>query len=271
MKVTDYFLTQEVFDITPIKPGILKTSPIPSDLSQYYNSNQYLSHHQTGGSILTRIYKFIQTFNLVYKKRILNHYLTKGSTVLDYGCGVGSFLKYIRKDYQILGVEPNLEAMNLAVQNTSKTAIIASLKQVNDNSLDALTLWHVFEHIPNQDTFLEIAHQKLKKGKYLIIAVPNHASFDAHHYQNFWAAYDVPRHIYHFSPVGMKTLFNNNNWYLKKIRPLWFDAFYISYMSEKYKKSTFPWLHGFLYGAISNFKALKNHEFSSMIYIIIKK
>ncbi|MBP3840455.1 MAG: methyltransferase type 11, partial [Chryseobacterium sp.] len=103
------------------------------------------------------------------------------------------------------------------------------------------------------------------------IAVPNHTSYDAKRYKEFWAAYDVPRHIYHFSKTGMEKLMNNDQWNIKYIRPLLLDAFYISMLSEKYKKSPIFWLKGFIYGAISNFKALKNDEFSSLIYIIKKK
>ena len=131
-------------------------------------------------------------------------------------------------------------------------------------------MWHVLEHIPNQDEILNLIAQKLKPNGLLVIAVPNHTSYDAKKYGEYWAAYDVPRHIYHFSKSGMERLMKNKKWNLKYTRPLLFDAFYISMLSEKYKKNPIFWLSGFIYGAISNFKAIKTGEFSSLIYVIRK-
>ena len=153
----------------------------------------------------------------------------------------------------------------------TKTKIIHDLNHVENESLDAITLWHVLEHIENQEDTLNLFYSKLKTNGLLIIAVPNHTSYDAQRYKEYWAAYDVPRHLYHFSKSGMQKLMNNAKWKIKYIKPLLLDSFYISMLSEKYKKSPLFWLKGFIYGAISNFKALKNDEFSSLIYIIEKK
>ena len=118
---------------------------------------------------------------------------------------------------------------------------------------------------------LQIFYNKLKTKGLLIIAVPNHTSYDAEYYKEFWAAYDVPRHVYHFSKSGMEKLFNSEKWEMKKIKPLLLDSYYISILSEKYKKNPLFWLRGGIVGAISNFKASKTGEFSSLIYIIEKK
>src|SRR5690606_32534496 len=135
---------------------------------------------------------------------------------------------------------------------------ILNLDELEDSSLDAITLWHVFEHIENQQEILEIFHRKLAANGKLIIAVPNPTSYDAKRYKEFWAAYDVPRHIFHFSKIGMLQLMNSEKWKVQKIKPLLLDAYYISSLSEKYKKSSLFWLKGMLYGTISNFKASKN-------------
>lgn len=272
MKIKDHFLSQETFEIieTNIK-GIYKTDPLPNNLSPYYESDAYISHHQDSGSFKEKLYKFLQIFNLSYKKDILVHYLGKEKTVLDYGCGAGEFIKFIEKDFRTFGHEPNDPARKAAIEKTSSTKIINSLDELDNNSLDAITLWHVFEHIENQEDILNIFYNKLKSNGLLIIAVPNHASYDAKKYKEFWAAYDVPRHVFHFSKSGMVKLMNNSNWSIKKIKPLLLDSFYISMLSEKYKKSPLFWLKGFFVGAISNVKALKNNEYSSLIYIIEKK
>lgn len=274
MKIKDHFLSQEEFELqeTHIK-GILKTFPIPNNIEKYYESKNYISHHQDNGSLKEKIYKFLQTINLKYKKKILEEIgLNKTSKVLDYGCGAGEFIKYVSEDYKTFGYEPNEKARNFAQQKNSKTIFLSSptLSEIENESLDLITLWHVFEHIENQDEILSIFYQKLKPNGKLIIAVPNHTSYDAKYYKEFWAAYDVPRHIWHFSKKGMLQLMNNEKWKIEKISPLLLDAFYISMLSEKYKKNPLFWLFGAIHGAISNFKASKTGEFSSLIYTIKK-
>ena len=174
--------------------------------------------------------------------------------MLDYGCGAGEFLKFIENDFQTYGFEPNESARNYASQKLSKTIILNNLDLIENESLDAITLWHVFEHIDNQEDILQIFHNKLKTNGLLIIAVPNPTSFDAQHYKEFWAAYDVPRHIYHFTKEGMEKLMNTDKWKIKKIKPLLLDSFYISMLSEKYKKSSLFWIKGLVFGTISNLK-----------------
>nr|WP_316931322.1 class I SAM-dependent methyltransferase [Chryseobacterium sp. P1-3] len=252
--------------------AFFKTSPVPSDISRYYESEDYISHHQDSGSLKEKLYKFLQSFNLQYKKNILIDRIKKGSRVLDYGCGAGEFVKYIETDFETFGFEPDSDARKAAEGKIAKAIILNDIHKIENQSLDAITLWHVFEHIENQDEMLNIFHTKLKEKGLLIIAVPNPTSYDAQHYKEYWAAYDVPRHIYHFSKNGMENLISKKpNWKMRKIKPLVLDAYYISMLSEKYKKSPLFWLKAMIYGTISNIKALFSNEFSSLIYIIEKK
>lgn len=273
MKIKDHFLTEEIFEIKETETkGVFKTSPIPSNISKYYESEDYISHHQDSGSIKEKLYKFLQSFNLQYKKTILIDRIKKSSRVLDYGCGAGEFVKYIEKDFQTFGYEPDADARKAAQNKVSNVEIIDDINIIENESLDAITLWHVFEHIENQEEMLKVFHNKLKEKSLLIIAVPNPTSFDAKHYKEHWAAYDVPRHIFHFSKKGMENLISKNpDWKLRKIKPLVLDSYYISMLSEKYKKSPLFWLKAMIYGTISNVKALFSNEFSSLIYIIEKR
>ncbi|WP_419869350.1 class I SAM-dependent methyltransferase [Chryseobacterium sp. CT-SW4] len=273
MKIKDHFLSQETFEIIETEtPGVFKTSPIPSNISKYYESEDYISHHQDSGSLKEKIYKFLQSFNLKYKKNILLERINKGAQVLDYGCGAGEFVKFIENDFNTFGFEPDADARKAALSKITKARIIDDISIIEDQSLDAITLWHVFEHIENQNEMLQIFHSKLKEKGLLIIAVPNPTSYDAKHYKEYWAAYDVPRHIFHFSKKGMENLIAKNpNWKMRKIKALVLDSFYISLLSEKYKKSPLFWLKATFYGSISNIKALFSNEFSSLIYIIEKK
>lgn len=272
MKVKDHFLTQEEFEIKETAiTGVFKTQPVPNNLSPYYDSKDYISHHQDSGTLKEKLYKFLQNFNLKYKRKILFDFIGKDKKVLDYGCGAGEFVKYIENDFETLGFEPSISARKYASEKVLKTKIINSLDFIQDGTLDAITLWHVFEHIENQEEMVQEFYAKLKEEGLLIIAVPNPTSYDALIYKEFWAAYDVPRHIYHFSKSGMENLMNNENWKIKKMKPLLLDSFYISMLSEKYKKSPLSWLKGLIFGLISNIKASKTGQYSSLIYIIEKK
>jgi len=273
MKIKDHFLSQEIFEITETETkGVFKTSPIPFNISKYYESEDYISHHQDSGSLKEKLYKFLQSFNLQYKRTILLDRINKGATVLDYGCGAGEFVKYIENDFTVFGFEPNLAARKAAQNKVSKAQILEELQSIEDHSLDAITLWHVFEHVENQYEMLELFNRKLMEKGLLIIAVPNPTSYDAQHYKEYWAAYDVPRHIFHFSKNGMENLISKKpNWKMRKIKPLILDSYYISMLSEKYKKSPLFWLKAIVHGTISNVKALFSNEFSSLIYIIEKK
>ncbi len=272
MKIKDHFLTGEHFELvsTEIK-GVLKTEPVPSQLNRYYQSKEYISHHQDGKSIKQRIYKWAQSFNLNFKRNILAQYLPKNANVLDYGCGVGDFLGFIENDYITYGFEPSLEAQSIASTKLQKTRILAELNEIPNHSLDAITLWHVLEHIENQDDILNEFYNKLKTNGLLILALPNHESYDAQYYKSDWAAYDVPRHLYHYSRQGAITKFNSTKWHLLKIKPLLLDSIYISLLSEKYRKNPFGFFFAPIIGTISNFKALKSGDFSSLVYILEKK
>ena len=273
MKIKDHFLTKEEFEIIETSTkGVFKTSPTPPNIGKYYESEDYISHHQDSGSLKEKVYKFLQGFNLKYKKTILLDRIPLQSKVLDYGCGAGEFVKFIENDFDTIGFEPDNDARNAAIKKVSKAKIYNNLSAIPDHSLDAITLWHVFEHIENQDEILRMFHDKLKEKGLLIIAVPNPTSYDAKFYKEYWAAYDVPRHIYHFSKNGMQNLFESKKeWKLRKIKPLLLDSFYISLLSEKYKNSSLFWLKGAVRGAISNIKASISNEYSSLIYIIEKK
>lgn len=270
-RIKDHFLSGEIFELKETEiSGIYKTFPLPENLDKYYESKNYISHHQDSGSLKEKLYKFLQKFNLDFKRKILIKEIERHQKVLDYGCGAGEFIKFIENDFETFGFEPNENARNFAKQKAKKTTFISDLNEIENESLEAITLWHVFEHIENQKDILKIFHNKLKNNGLLIIAVPNYTSYDGQKYKEFWAAYDVPRHIWHFSKNGMLKLMNNENWKVEKIKPMLLDSYYISILSEKYKKNPLFWFFGGIHGAISNFKALKTGEFSSLIYLIRK-
>jgi len=134
-------------------------------------------------------------------------------------------------------------------------------------------MWHVLEHVHALKPYLNQCLKSLKQNGRLIIAVPNYTSFDAKYYKKYWAAYDLPRHLYHFSPTSMATLLSEIGFEIVTIKPMWYDSFYVSLLSEKYKKSgKLGLMLAIIIGGISNFITLFDaSKASSIIYEIKKK
>jgi 2-polyprenyl-3-methyl-5-hydroxy-6-metoxy-1,4-benzoquinol methylase len=190
--------------------------------------------------------------------------------LLDIGCGTGDFLVEAKNQgWTILGFEPNSDAKALA--NQKGVLFTDDIFSLPENTFDLVTMWHVLEHVPNLTDYIANLKRIVKPNGTIIIAVPNYKSYDAKYYNRFWAAYDVPRHLWHFSKTSIKRLFSDVDMELKKVKPMWFDSFYVSLLSEKYKNGKMSFVKGFFVGFISNVSGWFKNEFSSHIYIIKNK
>lgn len=269
IEVKDFSISGESFSLIEDKElQLLKTIPQPilENLGMYYESEDYISHTDGKRSLFEKTYQLVKTNAIRKKVKLLSRYNQKG-TVLDIGAGTGDFLVEAKKQgWQITGIEPNLKAKQIAI---SKNVDFAdSLEILQNHSFDVITMWHVLEHIPDLDFQLRELKRLLKPNGTIIIAVPNFKSFDAKYYKEFWAAYDVPRHLWHFSKITIQKLFWNHKIKLLKIKPMWFDSFYVSLLSEKYKSGKMNFIKGFLVGFYSNFIGVFKKEYSSHIYVL---
>jgi 2-polyprenyl-3-methyl-5-hydroxy-6-metoxy-1,4-benzoquinol methylase len=272
MTTRDYTVTQGHFSLQQCEQcHFVVTSPRPdqNSIALYYQSDKYISHTATGRSAIDRIYLLARNYTLQSKYKLIKKYKALGS-ILDYGCGTGAFLHYIQKrNWQIAGVEPSESAAKKAHELT-RTEIYNDLKQVNDR-FDVITLWHVLEHVHDLNEKLIAIKDHLEKDGILIVAVPNYKSLDAQKYGAFWAGFDVPRHLWHFTDSTMKTLLEKNGFRLIDTVPMKLDSFYVSLLSESYKhpkKTTLlRMISAFLSGLSSNNTARKTGQYSSLIYI----
>ncbi|MFV0305153.1 MAG: class I SAM-dependent methyltransferase [Moheibacter sp.] len=273
LKLKDYFLSQESFSLVKNTSfGFLETTPQPSleNLDKYYESENYISHTDASKSLFEKVYQIIKNYNIRYKFSLLSNKSTS-KKLLDYGCGTGEFLAYAqKKKILIYGIEPNNNARTIAEKKVGKKNIGATEIQSISEQFDYITLWHVLEHIPNLFEFIKELKSHLKDDGQLLIAVPNHKSYDAKFYKQFWAAYDVPRHLWHFSPESLEKLFFSFGMKIEKRKPLWFDSYYVSILSEKYKQSKIGIVRAVWVATLSNLFALFDGNFSSLIYIIRK-
>ncbi len=271
LSVKDFLVTGEVFDLVYNKElDFLQTSPMPSpeNLSKYYESEDYISHTDENKGIISVLYQCVKKWSLSQKTDLITKRNGAKGSLLDVGAGTGDFLNAAkRKGWGVEGMEPNKNASELA----SKKGINLkpSLGHFEGRQFDVITLWHVLEHIPNlEETILQLS-KLVKPDGVLIIAVPNYKSYDARHYGKFWAAYDVPRHLWHFSKNSIESLFQEN-FTLEITKPMIFDSFYISLLSEKYKNGSNFSLQAIFIGLLSNLKALRSKEYSSHIYCFKK-
>lgn len=254
--------------------GFCFTNPRPTidHISPYYESDAYVSHSKTSSGLINRLFHLSRKYTISYKARIVKKY-TSGNHILDYGCGTGDFLNAMnRAGWNCTGIEPNETARRQAA--TNKGIIISNesgIENIARGSLNAISLWHVLEHIYPLSERIHIFHEKLHDDGTLFAAVPNMNSFDAKHYGQYWAAWDVPRHIYHFSPESIKTLMKYHGFDLISSRPMLLDSFYISMLSEKYKSGNSKMIRAGFTGLTSNIKAFFNQKnYSSLIYIFKK-
>ncbi len=271
LSVKDYLVSGETFELVhDTDLDFLKTFPQPQveELPKYYESQEYISHTDEKRGLISSLYQLVKKWSLQKKAKLILQQLADVGSLLDVGAGTGDFLKVAKeKGWQVHGMEPNKNAANLALEKGID--LKASLNDFEGKQFDVVTLWHVLEHIPDlEETILKLAALVKPQGT-LIIAVPNFKSFDARHYGKFWAAYDVPRHLWHFSKESMKNLFAEN-FQLKNIEPMIFDSFYVSLLSEKYKTGRKFSLKAFWIGLLSNIKAKHSKEYSSHIYCFKK-
>ena len=276
LTVKDHTVSGEEFQLIYNEDlEILETSPQPSleKLPDYYKSEDYISHTDNKRNLFEKIYQLVKAISLKRKLKIINSLSHSNKTLLDIGCGTGDFLKIAKQDnWSVMGIEPNNRARTIANKKTNNLVFgNEKLQKLKPKSFDVITLWHVLEHLPDFDEQILIFKKLLKPKGILIIAVPNYKSYDAKCYQKFWAAYDAPRHLWHFSKNSISKLADQNAMKVIKILPLKFDAYYVSLLSEKYKTGIMNPFKSFWVAWLSNLKAKRNQEYSSLIYIIKNK
>ncbi|MGC1516249.1 MAG: class I SAM-dependent methyltransferase, partial [Maribacter sp.] len=231
----DYLVSGEVFSLyLDAHKEMLITHPQPNELEKYYNSDAYISHKDSSHNLIDKIYHYVKNYTLYKKEKLIRDHAPYGKTLLDIGVGTGDFMQTTtNRDWETTGVEPNAAARGKAQKKGMH--VVPDLNSVPVKHYDVITLWHVLEHVPDLKQSISKIDTLLSPEGTLIIAVPNYKSYDAQLYKSHWAAFDTPRHLWHFSQKSISLLFEQHNLSVVETVPMYFDAFYVSLLSEKNK------------------------------------
>jgi SAM-dependent methyltransferase len=278
LKCKDWLVTGKEFDLyqcTDCQFILTQDHPGEKEIGNFYKSEDYISHSNTKKGIFNALYHVARCMMLNRKKRIIRKFtgLETGS-LLDIGSGTGYFASAMAKEgWTVTAVEVNEDARKFAIDKFGLSVLPPdSIKNLSKEGFDCITLWHVLEHLENLNEYFSEINRLLKPEGAVLVALPNHRSFDAEHYKQFWAAYDVPRHLWHFDIGTFCKLADNHNFEFSGRYPLPLDSFYISILSEKNKGSNFSMLKGMLTGLKSYISSLMNTDrTSSLVYLLRKK
>jgi SAM-dependent methyltransferase len=275
LSAKDYTVSHSPFLIMECGDCLLRfTQDVPdaASIGRYYRSDDYISHSDTSKGLVNRLYHLVRRQTMSEKHRlIIGATRLDEGRLLDIGAGTGTFAAYMKEHkWETTGLEPDETARERAADlHGIRLLPVDELYSLPDESFDAITLWHVLEHVHDLHPYLDQLKKLLRRGGRIFIAVPNYTSYDATAYQGSWAAYDVPRHLYHFCPDAMETLLERHGLHLQATQPMWFDSFYISMLSEKYKNGKGNIVKAGWIGALSNLKAfIDKSKCSSLVYVV---
>jgi 2-polyprenyl-3-methyl-5-hydroxy-6-metoxy-1,4-benzoquinol methylase len=275
--VEDKSVSKESFAIQQCEACTFQfTNPRPdaAHIGRYYESDEYVSHNSGAGGMINQAYKVARFFTMRRKVGLVNKLAPRKGRLFDYGCGTGHFLAAAKADgWQVAGWEPNARAREEATERVGQPVGTESLVTYQAGSFDAITLWHVLEHVHSLNETLQQLISLLKPDGVLLIAVPNVDSLDAQHYRQDWAAYDVPRHLYHFSAKTMTQLLKKHKMQVVEKLPMALDAYYVSMLSEKHRAERNGGMLAVLKAGYKSNQYAEQHEgqYSSLIYVATKR
>ncbi len=274
-EAVDHTVSNEAYEIWQCNDcsfRFTQDAPSKDSIGEYYKSTDYISHSNNNKGIINRLYHVVRNRTLITKQKLVEQVTEKrNGTILDVGAGTGFFAATMKRaGWSVTALEPDETArVNAVTHNHIQLMPLEQLFNLPLKSFDCITLWHVLEHVHDLHDYMEQFHKLLKQGGKLLIAVPNYTSYDCEHYNSNWAAYDVPRHLWHFSPTSMKQLSTQHSFNISSLQPMWYDSYYVSMLSEKYKGGNI--LGALLTGFKSNQRAKKDvSRCSSIIYCMNK-
>ena len=277
LEAKDHTVSKQTFEIWSCQDcsfRFTQAAPTPDLIGKYYKSDAYVSHSNTKKGLVNQLYHRVRKRTLQQKLELVRkHTGQMEGELLDIGAGTGAFASVMQAaGWKVTGLEPDPDARKNASRDFHvELQDLGQLFQLPGERYDAITLWHVLEHVHALHEYLETFKKLLTQDGVIFIAVPNFTSFDAQYYGRDWAAWDVPRHLWHFSPKSMEVLMKKHGFTIEQVMPMKFDSYYVSLLSEKYRHGKGNLVRAFWEGLSSNQKTAGDpKKYSSVIYVIRK-
>ena len=273
----DQFATGEEFSICKCEDcSFVFTQNVPdeNEIGRYYESPTYISHSDTNKGFINRCYHIVREIMLRRKAALVNSLVGSDKThLLDYGAGTGYFARAMQRlDWDVTAIEKSEQARKYSQEQFGFEMLpVEALDDCEAGCFDVVTMWHVMEHIQDINGFWGKLHHILDDSGIAVIALPNSASYDAHAYREHWAAYDVPRHLWHFSPSTVMKFGRKHGFILERQYTMPFDGFYISMLSERYKGSKLSLVKGVWSGLLGWLASWSKKSASSSIIYVFRK
>ena len=224
--VTDRFDKSSQYQIQRCRCGMISTNPRLDfeELSDHYKNKNYHPQNREN-RIFNCFYRIAQIFNNRSKKKLIQKYHCKGF-LLDYGGGDGQFCRYMsRNNWNTHIYEPYLKISGI------KGGFVSDKKEVKSGFYDVISMFHSLEHIYDlDDAFSLISRSLIEKGV-LIVSVPNYNAAERPWFKSKWIAYDVPRHVHHFTIESIKKILDKYGFEIIDYRPMYIDTIYNIIMS----------------------------------------
>jgi len=275
----DYKITQETFSLEKCPECTLIFTvdpPLGENIGRYYESDDYLEHSNRKNDLFSKMYSWGRDLMFGYKYGIIKKLGPKGK-ILDIGAGSGYYLNFMsKKGYEVQGIEMSERARNHAKSEHGLHIHPDEMFHNRDfkQKFDMISLWHVMEHLYDLNKVMKRFDELLNPNGSLVIALPNYNALEVQTYKKYWNGWDVPRHLWHFSPQSIRKLVGNHGFEITSMHTMPLDPLFNTLLTNKYRKGN-PLVNVLRMGTVGVASLIQGffnvEKASSIIYIIKRK
>ena len=197
----------------------LNPRPGPDEIARYYPSD-YIAYYRAIEDVPSFLRRLDRRYGLHKRCREVIRRAGRPGHLLDVGCATGVFLDGMRqRGWTVTGVEVNAKAAQYARERLGLEVFVGELEEAGypDASFDVISLWDVLEHVPDPRRTIEEIARILRPEGLLVLSLPNPDCLEAGLFGPYWAGWDVPRHLYIFSPSVLERLLAETGFQIQEV------------------------------------------------------